>query len=404
MKLFFPAFSLGMMLGLQAPAAEPLASLTLDQAIEIAIQNHPKLVEADANVEAAKERAKAAGKLPNPEAVARMESAPLSSGTTSRAEYVAGVSQTVPLGGRLSAARKVEQAGVATRAHELDLVRFELTRGVRNAFATALFSAEALQVQTNTASSLKDIVRITQARVQAGDIAPLDLARIQAEEAQHRLEVKEAARLHHEAMDELASAMGDFRTPIESLSGSLADTLQIASIKAEVFGNNHPAVAVSQSEVEAQQVALKLRRAERIPDVNFDLLYRRIEAGRENAFDAGVRIAIPIFDRKKRVRQAEQELRASEARFSRIQNQVGHEQHALELTLQASLEAAELLRDEVIPKTEKALIGTEARYKAGDISLSDLLIIRREASATRMRYAETLRSVMEAWSGLTQRK
>ena len=86
-----------------------------------------------------------------------------------------------------------------------------------------------------------------------------------------------------------------------------------------------------------------------------------------------------------------------------MQNQVGHEQHALELTLQAALEAAELLKDEVIPKTEKALTATEARYKAGDIGLSDLLIVRREAFATRMRYAETLRSVMEAWSGLKQR-
>lgn len=400
MKLFFPALSLGLLLSLQASAAEPLASLTLDQAIEFAIQNHPRLVEADANIEAAKERAKAAGKFPNPEAVARMESAPLSSGTTSQAEYVAGVSQTVPLGGRISAARKVEQAGVATRAHELDLVRFELTRGVRNAFATALFSAEVLQVQTNTASSLKDLVRITQARVEAGDVAPLDLARIQAEEAQHRLEVKEAARLHRKAMNELASAMGDFRTPIESLSGSLGDTLQIASIKAEVFANNHPAVAVSQSEFEAQQAALKLRRAERIPDMNFDLLYRRLEASRENAFDAGVRVAIPIFDRKKRVRQAEQELRASEARFAKVQNQIGHEQHAIELALQAALEAAELLKEEVIPKTDKALAGIEARYKAGDIPLSELLIVRREAATTRLRYAETLRAVMEAWSGL----
>lgn len=390
-------------LALAAKAAEPITNLTLERAIEIAIQNNPRLAETEAELEAAKARAQAAGKLPNPEAIARMESAPLSSGTTSQAEYLAGVSQAIPLGGRLSAARKAEQAVAGTRAQELNLARFEVTRTVRNAFATALFSSEVFNVQTNTANSLKELVRITEARVDAGDVAPLDLARIQAEEAQHRLELKEAARLQHEALDELATAMGDFRTEIRSLSGSLPETLQIASIKAAVFGGDHPAVAVTQSEVEAQQARLKQARAERVPDVNLELVYRRIESSRTDAFDVGVRIPIPLFDRKKRVRQAEYELRASEARLERVQNQVGHDQHRLELALETALETAELLQKEILPKTEKLLAGAEARYKAGDIALSELLVVRREALQTRLRYAETLRVVMEAWSGLKTR-
>jgi outer membrane protein, heavy metal efflux system len=255
-------------------------------------------------------------------------------------------------------------------------------------------------VQANTANSLKDLVRITAARVEAGDVAPLDLARIQAEEAQHRLELKEAARLQHEALDELAAAMGNFRIEIQSLSGSLPETLQIASIKTVVFGEDHPAVAVTQSEVAAQRARLQQARAERVPDVNLDLIYRRIESSRTDAFDLGVRIPIPLFDRNKRVRQAEYELRASEARLERVQNQIGHDQHRLELALQSALEAAELLQDEVVPKFKKALSGAEARYQVGDLGLSDLLIVRRDAAAAQMQYAQTLRSVMEAWSGL----
>ena len=394
---------LTLVFALAVTAAEPLTNLTLERAIEIAIKNNPRLAESEAELEAAKARAQAAGKLPNPEAIARMESAPLSSGTTSQAEYLAGVSQAIPLGGRLSAARKAEQAVAGTRAQELKLARFELTRTVRNAFATALFSSEVLNVQTNTANSLKELVRITEARVEAGDVAELDLARIQAEEAQHRLELKEAARLQHEALDELGTAMGNFRLEIQSLSGSLPETLQIASIKAAVFGGDHPAIAVTQSEVEAQQARLKQARAERVPDVNLDLVYRRIESSRTDAFDVGVRIPIPLFDRKKRVRQAEYELRASEARLERVQNQVGHDQHRLELGLQSALETAELLQKEILPKTDKLLAGAEARYKAGDIPLSELLIIRRETSQARLRYAETLRAVMQAWSGLKTR-
>jgi cobalt-zinc-cadmium efflux system outer membrane protein len=380
-------------------AAGPLKDLSLEKAIEIALKSHPSLAEAEAHVEIAKARADAAGRLPNPDAVARMESAPFSS-TTSRAEYVGGVSQTIPIGGRLSAARKAELAGVATRSHELDAVKFELTRTVRNAFATALFISEVLEIQTNNAASLRELVRITKARAEAGDVNALDVARIESEEAWHRLEVREASRLHHVAMDGLASAMGDFRTPIESLAGSLDDTLQITAIRAASFADDHPTVRTAESEIKAQEARVKLAKAERIPDVNLDLLYRRLEASRENAFDVGVRIPIPLFDRKKRVRQAEQELRATEARLERVRNHIGHEQHELELELESALEAVELLKKEVLPKSEKALRGAEARYKGGDIGLAELLVVRREHATARLRYAETLRVVMSAWSSL----
>ena len=52
--------------------------LTIDEAIKIALTNHPQLAEAVANIEAGKARAEQAGRFPNPEAVARMETAPIS--------------------------------------------------------------------------------------------------------------------------------------------------------------------------------------------------------------------------------------------------------------------------------------------------------------------------------------
>jgi outer membrane protein, heavy metal efflux system len=350
-------------------------------------------------VDAAKARAAAAGRIPNPDAIARMESAPFS-GTTSRAEYVSGISQSIPIGGRLAAARKAEEAGVFTRSHELQAAKLEVTRNVRNAFATALFASEVMQIQTDNASSLREMVRISKARVEAGDLNPIDLARVESEEAQQRLEVQDAGRLHHGAIDALASAMGDFRTEIDSLAGSLEETLAISAIRAEVFRIDHPTVRSAESEVKSQEARVKLAKSERIPDVNLDLLYRRLEGSRENAFDVGVRIPIPLFDRRKRVRLAEQELRASQAHYERVQNQIGHEQHELEIELRSALEAAELLKHTVLPAAKKVLDGTEARFKAGDINLSDLLVIRRGYAAARLHYAETVRRVMTARAGL----
>jgi cobalt-zinc-cadmium efflux system outer membrane protein len=331
-----------------------------------------------------------------------MESAPLSSGTTSQAEYLAGVSQTIPLGKRLSAARDVERAGADLREKEQEAAAWNLTRSVRGAFATALFTSRVWQAQTNLAANIEELVRITNARVEQGDAAPLDLARIQAEAAQQRLEVKESQYLHREAMHALSVTLGDFRTPVESLSGNLEDALEIAAIKSVRYQvADNPNLAVVESSIEAQRADVGLAKSERIPDVNLDLFYRRLQGTRENAFDVGVRIPIPLFDRKRgRVREAESKLRAAEARMERSRNELSLELRSRELALERALDTGSVLQSDVIPNVESSLRGAEARYAAGDTSLSDVLAIRREATAARLQYLEAIRAVMEAWSVL----
>ena len=84
-------------------------------------------------------------------------------------------------------------------------------------------------------------------------------------------------------------------------------------------------------------------------------------------------------------------------------NEIGHELHARELALERALETVTILKADLLPKVNAILRGAEARYKVGDISLSELIVIRREATLNQMKYFESLRSVMEGWAGLRGR-
>ena len=388
--------------GLGSGTNVPLANLTMEEAVEIALNAHPHLAEAAANLEASRARAAAAGRLPNPEVVARMESAPFSSVTASQGEYVVGLSQAIPVGGRLTAAREMERVGINLREKELEAAAWNLIRSVRGSFATALFTSRVMEAQTNLAANMEELLRVTRARVEEGDAAPLDLARLEAEAAQQRLDYREPAYLHREAMHALAAALGDFKTSIESLAGNLEDALAIDAIRTEAhLVEENPNLAVMESAVAAQRARIRVAKSERIPDVNLDLFYRRLQGTRENAFDVGLRIPIPLFDRKRgRVREAESELRAAEARLESTRNQIGLEIRSRELALERALEAASVLQSDVLPKVEASLRGAEVRYAAGDTSLSDVLAVRREATAARLQYLGALRAVMEAWTGL----
>ena len=382
--------------------AERIDNLTLERALELAEQNHPDFAEARANEQLANARRSQAGKLDNPEAVARIESAPLNGRTRSSAEYVAGVSQAIPLGGRLSASREVAQRELQVVEARTELRRRELHARVQGAFATALYFNAALAAFSNNLAGAEMVTRMTKTRLEAGDALSEELARAEVDELQTRSDTKIAEAAWRLAIRDLGSALGKRNAEIAALSGSLTNALALPHIEAVAFElTKSPAVSVAQSEAAAQRARVELVKAQRIPDVNFELFYRRLAETRQDAFDAGIRVPLSIFSRSgPRIREANAEAEAAEARLA--STRLSQEQHFNRTLseLNGALESARLLNAEILPRARLVLTNAEVRYNAGDTSLADLLQKRRDWSATQMNYLQALREVHEAWREL----
>jgi outer membrane protein TolC len=69
--------------------------------------------------------------------------------------------------------------------------------------------------------------------------------------------------------------------------------------------------------------------------------------------------------------------------------------------LTRAIASATLLREEILPRAERVLENAEARYASGDMSLAELLPIRRDWTRARLDYLEALNEVMQAWAGLS---
>jgi outer membrane protein, heavy metal efflux system len=375
-------------------------NLTLDQALDLAERLQPELAEAKALIEAAEGRTKQAGTFPNPSAIARMESAPINGRTAGEAEYLAGVSQPIPLGGRLSKAREAEQLERDRRSQELEVRRRNLRRRVHSAFATALYQEQAFQTQGKIAASVEKVVTTTKARVDAGDTLREDLARAEMELVRAQVELRRSDAMHEHAMVELKAAIGDPALSLKTLSGSLDATFEIPTLETLAASlSTSPEVALAGAEVRARQARVDLAKAERIPDVRVEVLYRRLQASKENTFDVGVSIPLPLFDRNQgRLREARAEVTAAEARSRSIKNALSvrlHESHAHFTTALANTRA---LKTEVLPRADTVLKANEARFDAGDIGLTELLPVRRDWAAVQLTYLESLRDVMQAWA------
>ncbi len=384
------------------PPSPPQAFLNLDQALSLAERVHPGLVASKELVEAAEGRALQAGLLPNPLLVARMESAPLKGGTTSEAEYVVGLTQRLPVGGRLGAAREAERLEAERLRREYDVEVFEVRARVRGAFATALFAAEVAKLHTETLELSRRAVVVAKARRDNGDATADEVARVELEEARARLENDKAHGLRELAFVGLAAALGDPALRIGTVEGRLETTLEfptLESILAALTAGPHE--ALGRAGVEAASARLDLARTERIPDVALDLFYRRLEQTKTNTFDVGVVIPLPVFDRGQgRVRAAEAERREAEARARLGRGEAVRRVREAYVKLTEAMNRAKLAREEILPRSQTILKVAETRYAAGDLSLAEVLPIRRDHAVARLAYLDGLREVMEAWGDL----
>ena len=405
---YFPLFVLMVACLTMTQAADSvdtnrLDALTLEQAVGLAERQNPDLAEAKALIEAAEGRMQQEGKLPNPEAIARIEQAPFKGRTLDEAEYLAGIAQPLPLGSRLSKAKQVEQLERDRRAKELEVRRRELRRRVHSAFATALYQEKALLTQKEIAASADKVVTMTKARLDAGDALREDVARAEMEQARVKVELRRAEAIREQAMVALTAAIGDPALSVKSLDGTLDTTFEIPTMESLVMSlASNPAVAMADADIRANNARVDLAEAQRIPDVKVELLYRRLQAEKENAFDVGLSIPLPLFGRSQgRLREARAEAAASEARSRSTQNDLTFRLRDTYSQLTAALANSRALKTEILPRADTVLKSAEARYNAGDISLSEVLPVRRDWAAVQLSYLESLRDVMQAWATLT---
>ena len=382
-----------------APAGAPPAKtappvdvgpLTLDRALDLADRTHPELAASRARVEASEGRAEQSGLFPNPILLGKIESAPFEGDTLGDAELLGGVAQRLPIGGRLGAAEAAGRLETAKLRHEHEVLRVHLRTRVHGAFATALFSAQVSKLQEESLALARRGVAVIRARREAGDATADELARAELEEARARLEEDKAHGLRELAFIALAAALGAPELRFDAVEGPLESALE-----------HGPHAALAKADVDAARAAVEHAGAERIPDIAVDLIYRRIGATDQNAFDVGVAIPLPIFDRNQgRIREAEAQRREAEARARSTRGEAVRHVRESHTKLAEALAHVKLAREEILPRSELILRSAEARHAAGDLSLADLIPARREAAAARLAYLDGLRELMEAWGEL----
>ncbi len=380
-----------------------LDALTLEQALALAEQHHPQLAEARAMVEAAAGRAQQAGTRPNPEVVVRAEQIPFKDTPARDRQYVVGFAQTVPLGSKVAKARQAELLEQDARTRRLEVVRRDVRKRDHTAFATALYQEQAASIQTRIAEDFSRTIRLIKARLAAEDAVPEELARAEMEQARAEVEVRRSRSLQEQARSALTAALGSTELHIQSLAGTLEAAFEVPTLESLTARlAEHPELLEAQAAQKVNAARLELAMVQQIPDVTAEVLYRRLEATRQNTLDFGFRIPLPLFNTGQgRVREARAEALATEARSRSTQAEQQKQLHTAHAALTMALANRRALKDDILPRAKTVLEAVEARHAAGELALSDALSARREWAAVQLAHLESLRDVMHTWAGLS---
>jgi len=350
-------------------------ALTLEQALSLARERAPAVLFARARIEEARGRLSAASAIRNPEVEAAAGGA--ISGEPRSAKVDAGFLQDVELGGRRSSRIDVARAEMTSSIAEADDVLRRAQREVAAAFFRGLQAQERLALLAGAERIAEDTLEAARRRHESGDVALLDVNVARAAAARARSDV-------HGARSQLAASLAELRVLLGfsseeqvRLDGKISTPRRFDLEDLLEKAVERPDVRALQSELDAANAGLRLGQALSWPELGLGAVYQR-EEGQDFLLGA-VRLSLPVFDRGEGVRAE------ARARAGRLTQELDARRRAVRIEVRAAFEiydqqraaVEELERDALGVVEENETLSKES-YDVGQISLIELLLVRRQ--------------------------
>lgn len=368
--------------------------LTLGDAIDVFLQQNLAIVAARYEIETADAEKLTARLRPNPEFDASFDDLPLNfSGPFFREQEITyGISQTLELGGKRRKRINAANANAELARASFQVTMWQLTNDLKRKFYTVILAEDLLKLAEDNEKTFGEILKHSTELVQQGEIAGLDLRKIEVEKLKFDTDVANSRRDYEVALRDFRVTLGgDYRSRDVTVSGALdykAYQFVLAELRDKSLASRPDLKAAQISEFAADS-DIKLQDAQRIPNLSVGVGIKRIVV--DNLYSFGLGITLPIFDRNQgeRVKALIQKKRAQNDQKI-LTNTVLSDVDKAMASFEAQKRRVELYNSGVLTKVEEIQSLTEFSFKAGESSVLDLLDAIRTRRETLANYYQTL--------------
>ena len=388
--------------------------MRLEELEAMAVQRNPTLAQAEAGIRSAEGRRRQAGLFPNPVAGYFLEEFAFRSPTETMEQGVF-IEQTIPLGGKLSKARRVfarekDQAVILAEAQ-----RLRVTNSIRVLYYETLGAQRLVELRDDLSQLAREAVDITRELSNVGQADRPDQLEIEIEAERSEIDFLRAHNDWLRSWRALASMVGNPQLEPVRLAGSPEEDLALLNEAQllETLLSQSPDIRVAQTAVERARAVLARARAERIPDLflrgGLAYNYERFEpvvpslAGRrkgpEGVLEVGVNV--PIFNRNQGgIAAAEAELAIAERDLDRVQLVLRSRFASSFREYRNAQQMVERYRTLVVPKAREAYRTYLINFRQMAAAYPQVLIAQRTLFQVEVEYARALIQLRESAVGL----
>ena len=369
--------------------------VTLDDAIQKAIDASPRLKSVTAGFEAAKGAEDQAGYWPNPELGFEAENVAGGgqfSGTDS-AEYTYGLSQTVEIGGKRSARKNAAQAVREAANSDVLAERLNLERDIHIAYSEVLAEAEAVKLAIDQEKLAKGVLATVSKRVDAAAEPEIQRSKAEVAYATSVIAREQEERQLKIAKEKLARLWGASKLDVSLDHAHFFDLQAPTAIHSyrEKLDRIPDMQRLAYMKAEKESL-LELEKAQAIPDPNFSLGVRDFRDSGDQAFIFGVSLPIPVLN------QNSGNVAKARAEVTQIESDARQAELMLEQQLtenwqqwNTAFSEAERMQTTLLPAAEKAFKLARSGYEKGKFPYLEVLDAQRTLFNARAQYHDSLK-------------
>ncbi|MFP6617070.1 MAG: TolC family protein [Candidatus Hydrogenedentota bacterium] len=375
-------------------------SLSIVDAAALALQGSPMLDAFSFDVRAAEARKLQAGYRPNPELEFEAEDLrwhPTDGGGSSGfsgTKVTIGVSQAFELGGKRSKRIEAGSLDVERSSWDYRTARADVLASVSRNFVHVLIAQEAVGIAQETITLAQRVRDTIAARVEAGQVSPLELNRADLAVSTSTIDHERSRRELLSARARLAAVWGSNDARFERVVGDLnavRPVPSLADLKHRTSAN--PDVARWMTEIGFRESIVEVERSNRIPNLNVSAGYRvsGIQEAKDQSAILGFSLPFPLFNRNQGTIQEAKYMvrRATRMRDAAKVNAFSQLTDAYYEVSIAYLEIQSLVRD-VLPQAEETFDAINEAYRQGKLGYLDVLESQRTLIDFRIQHLEAI--------------
>ena len=364
----------------------------------LALHNHPAILQARAQVDAARGQYVQAGLPFNP--VLQYQSQEIGNSGSSGLHQVQ-LSQQFVTANKLGLAQHVAAQSLARRRAELERAELQVLTRVRVAFVQALIAQQRVELTNQIVELAERSVGTSAQLLQAQEVSRVGLLQAQVEAQQAHIEAENTAAISAASRRALAASVGIDELDASPLSGDVADGLTDApwdSLLENIVANS-PDLAAAGSDFQRARWALQLACAQVTPNVTGAFAVG-VDAGTDDTYaTVGVSMPLPIRNRNQgSIRAARAQVTSTLAASENVQlnlerrlaDAVGRYRSARQRFLR--------LRDQTVPMAEETFELSEVAFEAGELNYLQFLTAQRTLVTTKLRVLDALEQAKQAWA------